>query len=54
MLKTKTKPKLDLKILNPDVIIQKQYAVQMNNRFKQLSSDENTAEEEWKQREEVL
>ena len=52
--KPKTKPKLDLKILKHDISIQKQYAVEVNSRFEQLSSDENIAEEDWKQIEEVL
>ena len=54
MKRPKTKPNLDLKILKHDVSIQKQYVVEVNYRFKQLRSDENTVEEGWKQIEEVL
>ena len=54
MKKPKTKPNLDLKILKHDVSIQKKYVVAVNYRFKQLRSDENTVEEDWKQIEEVL
>jgi len=47
MKKPEIEPSLDLKILEHDVSIQKKYAVEVNNRFKQLSSDENTAEKDW-------
>ena len=54
MKNPKAKPNVDLKILKHDVSIQKQYAVEVNNRFEQLGRNENTAEEDWNQIEEVL
>ena len=54
MKKLRTKPNLDLKVLRHDVSIQRQYAVEVSNRFEQLGGIENTAEEDWNQIEGVL
>ena len=44
-----TKPNLDLSSLKHDVRIDKRYAFIVNNHIEQLSSIENTADEDWNQ-----
>ena len=45
--KPKIIPSLDLTTLKNDTDIQKRYEVEVNNRFQQLTNNDNTAEEDW-------
>ena len=52
--KPKIIPSLDLTTLKNDTDIQKRYEVEVNNRFQQLTNNDNTAEEDWNLIEEVF
>lgn len=55
--KPKSKPKLDISVLNNDRDTRERYAVEVKNRFEQLSNEDRnntTAEDDWKHIEDAL